>query len=210
MSAIGLLGGTFDPVHFGHLRPAVELLQDLAFAELRLIPCNIPPHRPPTKATAQQRLAMLQAAIAGVPKFTIDDHELRRPGPSYMVDTLTSLRRELPATPLCLIMGMDAFNGLPSWHRWEELIALAHIVVMRRPGGIVPTEGVLAKLLKKCQIQQPELLHQKLAGQVLLWPVTQLDISATQIRKLIAQGKSTRYLLPDVVRELIEVERLYR
>ncbi len=131
---IGIFGGTFDPVHFGHLRPALEVQQALGLDEVRFIPAGQPPHRDMPHATAPQRLSMLQTAIEDQPGFAADEREIQREGPSYMVDTLALLREELGQIPLCLILGYDAFLGLPAWHQWHRLIELAHLVITHRPG----------------------------------------------------------------------------
>lgn len=134
MRPIGIFGGMFDPIHYGHLRTAFELLQSLDLEEVRFIPCGDPPHRADTFADAAFRLHMVRLATMAEPGFTVDDRELRRQGPSYSVDTLASLRGEFPGRSLCLITGMDAFLGLPGWHRWDEILDFAHIVVAHRPG----------------------------------------------------------------------------
>lgn len=207
---IGILGGTFDPVHHGHLRCAVEVQQGCELRELRFMPCGQPPHRRPPLAGADQRLAMLEAATADQPGFTVDARELRRGGPSYTVDTLLSLREELPQAPLCLLLGMDAFLGLPSWHRWERIVELAHVIVMRRPGADPATAPApLRELLAARRVETARELRRRPAGGILLRTVTQLDISASRIRELIAHGRSVRYLLPDRVLEHIRRERLY-
>lgn len=132
---IGLLGGTFDPVHHGHLRIALEAKEALGLTEVRFIPCRQPPHRGDASATAQQRLDLLRLACGDMPGFAVDTRELERPGPSYMVDTLASLRAERGDEPLCLILGWDAFLGLPGWHRWQNLLDYAHLAVVQRPGS---------------------------------------------------------------------------
>ena len=139
MNPIGIFGGTFDPIHYGHLRTAFELLQALRLGELRFMPAGNPPHREQPMASAEQRVAMVRAATAGQPGFTVDDRETRREGPSYSVDTLAGLRAEHPTRPLCLIVGMDAFLGLPKWHQWQDILKLAHLVVAHRPGWRAPT-----------------------------------------------------------------------
>jgi nicotinate-nucleotide adenylyltransferase len=207
---IGILGGTFDPVHLAHLRCGLELLEYLRLAELRFLPCRQPPHRAIPAAEPAQRLAMLRLALAGQPGFSIDERELRRTGPSYMVDTLESLRAELPAQPLCLIVGLDAFAQLPTWHRWERLIELAHIAVMTRPGLRAAPGGEVAVLLERWRADDPPALHAAPAGRILLCPVTSLEISATQVRTLVAQGRSARYLVPERVLDYIRREGLYR
>ncbi|PKM45740.1 MAG: nicotinic acid mononucleotide adenylyltransferase [Gammaproteobacteria bacterium HGW-Gammaproteobacteria-1] len=210
MRPIGILGGTFDPVHFGHLRPALELLETLGLAEVRLIPCGQPPHRSPPRAAAAARLAMLELALAGQPGLRVDTRELERPGPSYMVDTLASLRAELGPTPLCLLLGTDALLGLPGWHRWQELVQLAHLVVMHRPGWeLSAAPAPLAQLLAAQRVQDPAALTAQPAGAILFQPVTQLEISATAIRAMIAAGHSPRYLLPEAVWEWIRANELY-
>lgn len=213
---IGIFGGTFDPVHFGHLRPALELCEQLGLARVHLVPSAVPPHRATPRVSAEQRLAMLALAVDGEPAFKVDDRELRRSGPSYMVDTLASLREEYGSErSLCLLLGVDAFLGLPAWHRWEQLLALAHIVVAHRPGWHLqrPTGQVnpaLALLGEDGDGDDVECLRRRPAGCVVLQPVTQLDISATALRAAIADGRSARYLMPDAVWHYIEQHNLYR
>jgi len=208
---IAVFGGTFDPVHFGHLRPLLEVKQALGLDEVRLIPCFIPPHRQEPGASAEQRLAMLELAVAETPGFVIDQRELQRGGPSYMVDTLQSLRDELGShTPLCLIMGLDAFVALDSWHQWQCLNELAHIVVTQRPGGLVPKVGAVAGLVEQAQALDVDELQQQPAGRVYFQSVTQLDISATVIRELLVHGQDVRFLMPDDVRHYIEAHGLYK
>ena len=208
---IGILGGTFDPIHYGHLRPALEMLETLQLAEVRFIPCRIPAHRATPLITAEQRLTLVQRSIADQPGFVADDRELRRDGPSYMVDTLASLRDDLgDDIPLCLILGADAFRGLPSWHRWQQLSELAHIVVMQRPGALSSLPPVLEELIALRAIQDSVALCRKPAGNILFQWVTQLHISATQIRALLGHGQSPRYLLPEAALAYIHDRALYR
>lgn len=206
---IGILGGTFDPVHFGHLRPALEVLEALGLDEIRCIPSHVPPHRSQPEATPQQRLAMLQAAVAGDAAFTIDTREFEREGPSYTLDTLGSLREELGATGLCLLVGMDAFRGFTSWHRWREITDYAHIVVMTRPGAPPPAEGELADFIALHRVTEADALKGRASGLIFYQPVSQLDISGTQIRKLLASGQRADYLLPAPVLDIIRSEGLY-
>ncbi|HWJ05048.1 MAG TPA: nicotinate-nucleotide adenylyltransferase [Steroidobacteraceae bacterium] len=202
-AAIGVFGGTFDPVHFGHLRTAYEMLQALRLAEVRFVPAGDPPHRAPPQVDATRRLELVRAAVADQPGFTVDDREVRRAGPSYSVLTLGELRRELRATPLCLIVGMDAFLGLPTWHRWQELLELAHVVVAPRPGWVAPADGVLGDLLAARRAASPDALHRASAGSIYIQPVTQLEISSTDLRALLAAGRDPRYLVPDAVRDVL-------
>jgi len=207
---LGIFGGTFDPVHFGHLRPALEVQQALGLNEVRFIPAGQPPHREVPHAIASQRLSMLRAAIEDQPGFVVDEREIRREGPSYMVDTLVSLREEVGQLPLCLILGYDAFLGLPDWHQWTRLIELAHLVITHRPGwNHDDLNNVLQSLVKQHEVAH-ERLSEQAAGGLLFVPVTQLDVSATTIREQISAGQDIRYLLPDTVYRIIREQKLYR
>ncbi len=206
---ICIFGGTFDPVHFGHLRPALELQQALEIEQVHLLPCRVPPHRPQPLLAAAHRLTLLRLAIADEPGLAIDTRELQREGPSYMVDTLNSLRAEHGERPLCLALGMDALTGLDRWHRWEQILQLCHLVVMQRPEAQWPRDGVLAERLAPLRVAEVAPLRLHPAGAVLTLPVTQLEISATRIRELLAAGRSARYLLPAAVLERIEQENWY-
>ena len=208
---IGILGGTFDPIHFGHLRPALDMRQALGFEELRLLPCRQPPHRDQPHATPEQRLTMLQLATRGEAGLCIDERELHRAGPSYMVDTLLSLRAELgDESSLALVIGMDALHGLDRWHRWRELVDLCHVVVATRPGWSAPQQGAVADLVRERQVDDAALLRELSAGRLMFCPVTLLDISASRIRALVADGMSARYLLPSAVLEYIQMAGLYQ
>lgn len=207
---IGILGGTFDPVHFGHLRTALELYQTLSLEQVRLLPCALPPHRGRPQASPEQRLAMVEAAVSGQPGLTVDRRELDRPGPSYMVETLASLRAELGTRPLALILGMDAFLGLPGWHRWEQIPEFAHLLVVTRAGAPEPEAGPMQTLLRAREVTDPQALRERTAGLVLRQQVTRLDISSTAIRGQVAAGRSPRFLLPDPVLAQIDAEHLYR
>lgn len=207
---IGILGGTFDPIHYGHLRIAVELLERLGLEQMRLIPSSHPPHRAMPHASGDQRLAMVQAAITGVSGLFWDDRELRRPGPSYMVDTLQGLQHEFETTPLVLVIGSDAVQGLDSWHRWQSLFELAHLVIAHRPGWVVPEQGEIGRVLKDRLVEHPVDLSTEKSGLVLSQPVTQLDISSTALRASIRQGKRVEFLLPPAVLSYIQEHGLYR
>jgi nicotinate-nucleotide adenylyltransferase len=209
MAMIGILGGTFDPVHFGHLRPALEIQQQLGLQEVRLVPCRTPPHRPQPLASASQRVAMLEAAIRDHPVLRIDTRELERDGPSWTLDTLVSLHQELGGQSVCLLLGMDAFHGLSTWHRWHELLDHCHMVVMTRPGAVLPDQGELADFIGLHRVLDAAALEQHAAGLLLFRTVTQLEISGTSIRKQLAAGQDPGYLLPDPVIDIIHKEGLY-
>lgn len=210
MGPIGIFGGTFDPIHYGHLRTAFELLNSLRLAEMRFIPCGIPPHREKPVADAATRLAMVKAATEGQPGFNVDDREMRRDGPSYSVDTLLSLRSEYPHRSLCLIIGMDAFLGLPSWRHWRELMQLANVVVAHRPGWKTPASGPLAELMMDSGTANLNDLHEYRAGRIYIHAVTQLEISSTALRDIVQGGRDPRYLMPEAVRNLIQETGCYQ
>jgi nicotinate-nucleotide adenylyltransferase len=208
---IGILGGTFDPVHFGHLRPALDCLQALGLDEIRLVPLNVAVHRAPPVASSAQRLAMLEAAIAGQPGFVAAARDIERPGGSYTYDTLISLRAELGRErPLCLLIGADAFAGFLDWHRPADILDLAHLVVMRRPGASDALDSALQAFCRGHIRDRDEDLAETPAGRILFQEVTQIAVSATRVRELIRQGHSPRWLLPDTVISIIGAEGLYR
>lgn len=209
MGPIGVFGGTFDPVHYGHLRSAWELLESLSLSQVRFVLCVRPPHREAPATDSGLRLRMLESAIAGEPRFVADTRELERSGPSYTVDTLESLRNDFPDRPLCLLLGMDAFLGLPQWHRWSEIPDLAHLVVAHRPGWQAPAGGVLGRLVRDRGAHSPAELHEQPAGRIHVQAVTQLEISASALRRAIAGGRDPKYLMPEPVREMILERNCY-
>ncbi|HEX5787997.1 MAG TPA: nicotinate-nucleotide adenylyltransferase [Woeseiaceae bacterium] len=209
MRPIGVFGGTFDPVHYGHLRTAFEMLQALRFEEVRFVPCGDPPHRGETTADARQRHEMVRVAVEGQPGFVVDDREIRRDGPSYTIDTLMELRREFASRSIALILGMDAFLGLPRWHRWREILEVAHIVVAHRPGWRAPDIGPLGELLDERGTLRVDDLHETTRGRIHIHAVTQLEISSTEIRELVEAGRDPRFLMPDGVRHVIASTRCY-
>jgi nicotinate-nucleotide adenylyltransferase len=208
-TAVGLFGGTFDPVHFGHLRAAVEAREKLGLADFRLLPAGRPPHRSDTVASGEQRLEMLRLALDGCPDLRVDDREVRRAGYSYMVDTLAGIRDEAGDAPLLLMIGQDAANALDRWHDWRRLFDLAHFVVMRRPDAHFKCSGELRRQIEERRVHEAAQLLQNPAGGVLSLEITQLDISSTHIRSLLAAGRSARFLLPDRVIDYIREQGLY-
>lgn len=209
MKPMGIFGGTFDPIHYGHLRSAFEMLQALDFGEVRFIPCGDPPHRGTTFASARRRMRLVELAVAGQDGFLADDRELRRGGPSWTIDTLAELREEFPRRSLGLIVGMDAFLGLTGWHRWEHILSQAHIVVAHRPGWKAPDIGPLGALIAERGTHRIADLHDATHGRVHIHAVTQLEIASTEIRELVAAGRDPRFLMPDAVRDEILETGLY-
>lgn len=209
-SPIALLGGTFDPVHLGHLRAAWEVREQLQLEEIRLLPAGQPPHRVEQVTGASDRLQMLRLAVAGVPGYAIDERELHRPGPSYMVDTLAEVRSESGSRPVCLAMGQDSALTLESWFHWTELFEWAHLVIMQRPGRLQEYPEAVADVFAQRRATRVEELHSRPAGLVWNITVTQLDISSSAIRSQVRSGRSPRFLVPDPVAEYIDEHGLYR
>ncbi len=203
MRPIGVFGGMFDPIHYGHLRTAHELFELLDLEAIAFVPAGDPPHRARPLAECATRLAMVRAAVEGDPRFIVDDRELRRAGPSYTVLTLEEMRAERGAQPIALILGMDAFARLDGWHRAAELIGLAHMVVAVRPGSEPPRQGLAAELLRDRACDDPGRLSAAPAGLVFVNMGTQLDVSSSAVRDVVAAGRDPRYLMPEAARRII-------
>ena len=196
---LAILGGTFDPVHLGHLRVAWEAAEFLD-ADVHMMPANVPPHRPQPVASTEQRVAILRTALLGQDRLILDERELRRDGPSYTVETLVELRREIgPDRPVVLLVGSDAYSGLASWHRWQSLFDLAHIGVLRRAGHEINESPELAGQTRARRITSASDLQQTASGSVIEIAVSALEISATHIRNELAAGREPRYLVPSGV-----------
>lgn len=207
---IGVLGGTFDPVHIGHLRGALEVAQMFDLDEVRLIPNYRPPHRDSPHSSAEDRLAMVRLAVQDLPPLVVDARELERDKPSYTIDTLESLRAELaPGDQLFLIIGWDAFCGLPTWHRWEELLEHCHILVLQRPDADSEAPEALRDLLAARSVTDPQAISGP-GGQIAFVWQAPLGVSATRIRQFLASGRSVRFLVPDAVLAYINAHGLYR
>jgi nicotinate-nucleotide adenylyltransferase len=212
---IGVLGGTFDPIHYGHLRLAEELGERLRLEEVRFVPSGTPPHRSAPAVGADHRLAMTRLAAAGNARFRVDEREVRRAGPGYTFDTLTELRAEAgDARPLALLLGADAFLEFATWRHWREIFGLAHVAVAHRPG--FPVEQWAARMPQPLaheyaarRMQHPLAIHLSPAGGIVVVPFTALDISATAIRDMLNAGASPRYLLPGAVLDYIRSHQLY-
>lgn len=206
---LGLFGGTFDPVHNGHLRTAFELRQRLGIDRIHFIPAGEPPHRDSPVAPIELRVAMLEAALGDFADSVVDARELAREGPSYSIDTAKSFRDEFPDHVLCLMLGMDAFLGLPMWHEWEALLQCVNLVVARRPGASLPRSGALGQLLDERRVLPDASRHWQTAGQIIVQDVTQLEIASTDLRASIRAGIEPRYLVPDAVWHIIETSGCY-
>jgi nicotinate-nucleotide adenylyltransferase len=214
MTAIGILGGTFNPIHFGHLRMAQELAEALSLNEVRFIPSANPPHKPTPQVSAEHRAAMVQLAIADNRLFKLDKRELLRDGASYTYDTLQSLRHEIGTqVSMTLFMGTDAFTKLNTWHRWQDLLSLCHIGLVARPSAQNQTKNSLPKELESYLQQHYTELADDLAAQacgfIHMQSITALDISSTAIREHFSNKQSVRYLLPESVINYIKEHQLY-
>ena len=209
MRSLGILGGTFDPVHCGHLRLALEVRQRLGLDALSLVPARAPALRDTPQASDDHRVTLLKAAIRNLQGLSLDTRELHRQGPSYTVDTLLEIRSERPNDALVLILGLDAFARLEKWHRWQELTELAHIAVATRPGSSLDEGGALHTLLAQHRARPCRDLVSHPAGIVKLLDIPLLDISATYLRRCLATGRDISLLTPDPVIRLIEEHNLY-
>lgn len=206
---VAVLGGTFNPIHNGHLDLAEALVQQLALQELLLLPCHIPPHRAVPKVASHQRAAMVNCAIANSAKLVLDERELTRGGTSYSFDTLVELREKYgPACSLSFVVGCDAYLGLMNWHRWDELLDYAHILVAKRPGWTLPKTGGLAEFTQRFGAGI-DALNNHCAGRVVLLDTLEQDVSSTQIRTLIAKGLPVQHLIPAAVQQYIKEHNLY-
>lgn len=208
-TTIGLFGGTFDPIHLGHLRVALELKQRLALDQMRMLPCHIPPHRQEPRASASDRLAMVQVAIGQCSQLQVDELELQNAKPSFSVHTLEILRDQLGSeVSLCLAIGMDSLASLNTWYRWRELLELAHIVVAARPGWQEPSGGEMADYIGLHRGVAANLAKQS-RGKIVIEELSLLPISSTEIRRIIGSGESAQFLVPDCIWSYIQDHQLY-
>lgn len=206
---LGLLGGTFDPVHVAHLRLAIEVRERLMLDEVRLMPAPRPRLRDTPQVDATTRLRLLHAAVDGVAGLSVDERELAASGPTRTVETLRSVRRDEGNRPVCLLIGADAAARLDRWYEWEQLVELAHLVIARRPGAQLPCSGPVAELLERCTDTQLSSLHQQPAGIIHVCEIPGLDISATAVRDRLANGHSIEFLVPEGARQILMKEKLY-
>lgn len=205
-----LLGGTFDPVHFGHLRMAQEMLNKFPSADVFLMPSAYPPHRSEPAASPEQRIEMLRLVLDSIPHLHVDTRELERETPSYSVISLAEIREEIGSKSLIFIMGTDAFAKLDQWHRWQELLGLTNILVIGRPSCELPREGIVAETYAQCSVSSALELANHQNGKIAYYQMPQLDISSTFIRDQIKNGKSPRFLMPSVIIDYIQTHSLYK
>ncbi|MCC2615811.1 nicotinate-nucleotide adenylyltransferase [Aestuariibacter halophilus] len=208
-SPLGILGGTFDPIHNGHLGPVQEAAQRIGLSGVTLLPCHIPPHRATPSVSAEQRLEMARLACLDWPFFSVDDRELRRDTPSYTVDTLHQLRAESAQRPLCFFIGMDSWLSFDQWVRWQEILTLCHLVVCQRPGYPEKPSNALQEALSQRQTEHPSALLERPCGHIFFAPSTRVDISATTLRQRLAAGEDAKTWLPARVLNYIQQHHLY-
>ena len=209
--AIGLMGGTFDPIHLGHMRLAWEATTLLGLTQMEIMPCHLPPHRDTPSSDAAHRIEMTRLACSETPRFHVNDWEIEKHSASYTVETLQYLRDQTSNdTPLIFVMGMDAFRLFCRWHRWQDILNLCHLWVAHRPGSKPPkTDSEEYALLQQHRAEHHRDLLASPTGSIHVHDTTALDISATQLREDIQQGFEPRFLLPDSVWNYIKLHQLY-
>jgi len=208
---IGIFGGSFDPIHFGHIKLVLALLEHYEFESIRLIPCQLSPHKEKNFASAKHRFAMLKLVVDSEDKLIADDRELKRPGSSYSVDTLQELREEFGANQtLVMILGTDAFANFCDWHKYAEILSLCHIMLLPRPSYELPKEGCEKELFDACHSKDIETIRQTSNGNIYLSEEEEYDVSSTKIRQIIASGQQPRYLLPGNIWNYIRRNELYK
>ena len=208
--AIGFLGGTFDPIHFGHLRPALEITEALSLASLFLLPNHIAPHKSQSHCTAKQRSEMVKLAIAEQPRIEVDTRELNRAKASYTIDTLKELKEVYPTTPICFIMGMDSLINFDSWFKWYEILDYCHLIISQRPQWHPHFNNTIKELLQRHQTTNKLELHNLANGKIYFQETSQLDISSTEIRHLLKNNQSIDCLVPEAVNTYIKNHKLYQ
>ena len=207
--AIGILGGTFDPIHNGHIKPALQLAEQLDLAEVRVMPSHIPPHKTTTKTASEHRAAMVKLACDSHSVLVPDLRELERNTPSYTAITLGSFRQDMPDTPLCFMMGMDSLLSFKRWYRWEHILEQCHLVVSCRPGWRLDPKAEVTDLISERATQDPALLHQSLNGVIYLAAIDEIDMSSSQIRQACREGQSIAGWLPEPVQQYLEKHNIY-
>lgn len=206
---IGILGGTYDPVHKGHVYIATALAKHQAFQNILVVPCYQPVHREPPRADAQNRLAMVELAFTNYPKIQVDVTEINRQGPSYAYDTLNDIKSRNPESPLCWILGTDAFASFHQWHKWQQILELGHLVLVKRPGTPLPSGGPEYDMLQNRQVDNLQRLTEQDAGLITVVDINPPAISAHNIRQKLSRGDSVVDLLPSKIWDYINRHRLY-
>ncbi|CAM3018185.1 nicotinate-nucleotide adenylyltransferase NadD [Legionella steigerwaltii] len=211
MHSIAILGGTFDPIHNGHLQTSIAIQTHFKFDSFVFLPCKTPTIKLPTLANTVQRVEMIKLAIKNIPDFKLDLREVERDTPSYMVETLKSFRMEYPNSSIALIIGYDAFISLPLWYEWEKIITLANLLVINRSEFTShPIPEIMSNFLEKYSIKNKIELLNNQAGCVFLFDAGNYKISSTSVREEIKKGADVSNMLPYTVYEYIKSQGLYQ
>ncbi|MFT6986267.1 MAG: nicotinate-nucleotide adenylyltransferase [Psychromonas sp.] len=208
--ALGFLGGTFDPIHFGHLRPALEISEALSLRKLFILPNHIAPHKSASHCSAKQRSEMVRLAIQQQARIDIDTRELNRATPSYTIETLKELKALYPTTPICFIMGMDSLISFDTWYQWQEILNYCHLIISQRPKWHCQFNSTVQEVVDRCSTTDKHDLHNLQSGKIYFQSTTQFDISSTEIRQLLKNNISIDYLVPEAVNDYIKEHQLYR
>lgn len=206
---IGIYGGTFDPIHNGHLHVANTLLTELPFQEIRFIPCFEPVHRQSPIATPEQRLHLCELALENQTKLIVDSREIQREGKSFMIDTLKSLRTEFKDFPLALIIGADSLETFQTWKSWKQIIDYAHLLVVNRPESVSPQDLTLQDMIKKCVTTDKEKLNTQLSGLIYFAYIPPSPVSATKLRQQLSSAKDISHFVPKNVFDYIRAQHIY-
>lgn len=210
---IGVYGGTFDPIHLGHINFASNIQSVISLKKIHFIPCGIPAHREAAAANNEQRLMLLEAALGNEPQYVIDDREIRRGGVSYMIDTLQSLKQDYPDEGLSLLLGSDAFLEFEHWRDWQGILNIANLIIAERPGfdsSVFLKEKTLSDLLERSYTDNKEIFQNSRNGKIWIEKIPQFDISSSQIRDLVKRGEPFTDFLHPKVSKLITEQKLYR
>ncbi|WP_034474220.1 nicotinate-nucleotide adenylyltransferase [Aestuariibacter salexigens] len=207
---IGVFGGTFNPPHYGHFCPVQDAARQVGIKRIMVVPCQIPPHKAKPETSAATRLTMVRLAAEHFNGFEVSDIELKRAGKSYTVDTLEQLRNDMPDTPICFFMGLDSLLHFDSWHRWQDIPKLSHIVVCARPGWQPDYNTNIQRLLEQRLTEAPAQLHRDKCGCLFFASVAPYHVSSTEIRQRLEKQQNLHGMMPDNVHAYINEHRLYR
>ena len=207
---IAIFGGTFDPVHSGHINMALQCVKTFNLNTLYFMPCALPAHKAAPGISTQHRIGMLNAAVAPYSHFELDLRELNRTGPSYSLLSLQELRKEHPTTPILFLIGMDSFNNLDKWFEWQAITQLCHIVIYQRPAQHCTVNGELKSYMQHANVDEAATLKQSLAGKLYFLPGEMLDAASSTIRKQLKISNKKNELLPDAVSHYIQMHQLYQ